>query len=684
MSDLLNPINPALFLGVPPDGTREHYPESKFMEESSSDPFGIEEEKVLKAIKAVHQTWDEARQPHLNESRRAWALYNNQWDFSEKEDWQSQRALPKVTMNVERFTATMHRLMSLSKDWFSVVSLSPKKEKFINLSKAWTQFHLEHPKVSFFRFLGQAIKVGLLSHILPAMVGFETKGVMNPEIEATGLPVTDPMIDAIPVSPLAEAMKSPTVGVGEMENFLRLELINPHNILLDPSGGKLGVIVERSYTKAEFLREGNIRKWANMDKVLAENYAGLEMISREAEMKEIPAGAIQNQNVRIWDCWFMILPDEQGLPATDVENFFAVVANEKHFCVYPTENPFWHKECPIVTAGMIDVPFSVYHKSPVGISLDAIELWVDVLNMVIDYQQKLLIGVTEIDMSILHPNDEYHENKAIYPGKQFMKAGQGQLLQAAQLGDMSPNLWQFLQLLSGEIGEGTAMRDAQEGQPRTRSRMSAMEYTARVADAGTVLDFMFGNLQDNFIRPILVMAYRNTLQFTSTEVFARWVEERQEKFPDIAQELEELKKMSPRQRYDFLAHDMDFKCRVFSAVFDRQQEIEKVTFFAGVVGKIPMAMPHVKWWNLLKKAVEGLGYDAEEMISETPLVPYSEVLGGKPIQTGSDGGEATPSEPQQPGNMENQAAGVLGGSSGKPSGMFKELMPGSPKPGSAQ
>jgi hypothetical protein len=196
-----------------------------------------------------------------------------------------------------------------------------------------------------------------------------------------------------------------------------------------------------------------------------------------------------------------------------------------------------------------------------------------------------------------------------------------------------------------------------------------MEFTRRMAEAGALLDFVFTQLEEHLIRPMLKMSFQTILQYTPQDEFAHWIETRQDKYPDIADKLEALKGLSPLERYNLLAFDLDFQTRVFSAIFDRQQEIEKITYTTGIIGKIPQAAQHIKWANLLRKLIEAFSWDADEIVSDTPLQdPWAsqERKPGNPVAAsmGSDGGESMPSGPPMANQSEGQAMSLLGSPTG--------------------
>lgn len=639
------------------------------------------QETFIQAVAWNYEMSDISRAPHRVVWEQAWRYYNNQWDWSEKEDWQSQRSLPKITMAVERLSASLSRIISTSKDWFGVTTENTKKEKYVNLVKHLMKFSLNHERVGFTTLFSRTLKSGLLSQIMPTMVTYESEGWANPEFEAPSDQAStqlDP--DTFSLGAFGESVAAaPTEipGTGKPVSFLRIEMLNPDRVLKDPTGRDRFIMIERTYTKGEFAAEADSRNFLNKEAVLREDYAAVTMQARDAQKKVQPTTPLMNDNVYIMEFWGDLYDMHGNLL---MKNSYMLIANKKHVCIPPTPNPFWHGKIPIICPGLLDVPFSVYHKSLIGISLDSFTLWVDFLNLVIDYFQMIFIGVKELDMNLLHP-DEDGDDVSVYPGAILKKKGQGKLLENTQFNEPSQQVWQFLQTLKAEMYDGSALEDASEGTPRTRGKMSAMESSKRMADAGQLLDFVFQSIEEGWIKKILTLSYQTLLQYMPQDDWAQWIDNRADKFPELADDLEMLKGLTPRERYKLLAQELEFQCRVFSAIFDRQQEIEKITFMLGVLGKIPDAAAQIKWPSVLGKLFEAFGWDKEEMLNAQGQAAQGGQGPPKPTPQGSDGGDEMPSQAPGSNQMEGQSAAILGGSEGKLPPEFSKLMPGARQPG---
>jgi hypothetical protein len=681
---ILNPSHP-YSVGREAADADERYlpvtgPESVLIE----DPV---DQMVIKAFNWNLEHARRAKAPHQAVWDDAWRLYNNEWDFTDKEEWQSARRLPKVTMTVERLSAVLTRILSMSRQWFSVTTENPDKEVWVNVARDLVAQYMSHEKVNFFLLFQDAIKVALLSNIMVAEVTCEVDGITDPEFDASpgGL---EPIFPGLEQGGLF-GKETPQRGPDTNPRwFPKIELRNPDRVFIDPTGRNRWISYRVSYTKGEFAAEAMQRAFDPdlVRKVLNESYSDLPLQTREKQKRQ-QTETVSTDDVTL-DVFWGDLYDEKGRRL--FKNRFFIVANEKYLVVRPTPNPFWHQKSPLVVAGLLRVPFSVYHKSLIGISLDAFELWVEFLNLLMDYFQALFLGQYAVRTDLLDPDEEGDELEW-YPGKLWKQRGEGELISFVKTGDPNPQVWNYISTLSQELQEGTAMMDAMAGVPRTRGKLSSMEFTRRMAEGGVFFDFVFRQLEDNWIAIILKRFFQVILQYMPMDEWARWITTRQKKYasdPYLVQKLEEIKNLTPRERYDLLAHDLEFRTRVFSAVFDRQQEIEKITYMLGILGKVPQAAAHLKWSNILGKLIEAFGWDKDEMISPVPI----QFMGDDPKNAGkqqaqnlqgSDGGQGVPGSPVTEGEI-NTSAGFLAGSAGGPPVGMEQLMPGVKRSGNPQ
>lgn len=648
-------------------------------------------QKLINALQWTYNQWDTARAPHRANWENAWRLFNNKWDFSQKEDWQSRRTLPKVTMTVKRLSATITRILSMSSDWFGVETSAPSQQKYLNVVKDLMYWFLGEDNADFESIFSNAIEVGMLSQIMPVLCTWDVEGWHHPTATEDAAMMAGPekgpdpllsQLQGVP-SPFGPApVAAPTrPNIPKQDGKLRYELLSPDNVILDPTGRFRGVIIERHYTRGEFAAEAEVRTFINVDLVMSHQYTVMDKEARE-NRKKGQIHTIDKDSVYLQEFWGDLYSESGDCL---LKNKYFIVANKAYIVLPPTDNPFWHDEIPLVVAGMVSVPFSVYHQGFISMNADSFELWVEFINLTIDYFQKIMIGMNEIDMDMIYDPDEQNTDVA-FPGKMWKKKNSGgkPMISAVPMGDLPQGTMPFLQLISHELSDGTALTDASEGTPRTRGKQSAQEFTRRMAEAGVLLDYIYRNIEKNLIKKCITLGFKTVLQFMSQKDWADWLERRKDKYPELAGEYEELKAMSAVERYTKFGTDISFQTKVFSAVFDRQAVIEKLTFFIGTTGRLPFVAQYIKWGGILKKLVEALQYDTEDIVSDTPIQPMSDLMKpGNSAQStfgGSDGGETIPMQPPEEGQMDTQSSGILGSSGEMPPG-FSNMMPGARRPG---
>ena len=185
-----------------------------------------------------------------------------------------------------------------------------------------------------------------------------------------------------------------------------------------------------------------------------------------------------------------------------LRNQYFIVANDTELVYGPVENPFWHGGSPIVEAPCIEIPFAAYGRSPVVWNLDMYDLWIEYLNLVVDFMQSTLLGMKEVDVSLLE--DGVNELRSgFFPGKVIpvdtsMHPG-ATAVKNVPFSDVPQGFWQHLQILQKELSDNVMLSDSIGGADRTRGRITAMEFNRRATDAGAMIDFMFGTFEDNLL-----------------------------------------------------------------------------------------------------------------------------------------------------------------------------------------
>lgn len=580
-------------------------------------------------------------------SDEAWDKYNGIYDFSEKEDWQSKKIVPKVFITVERLASVICRILEQSSDWFDIQALDERGQIYYNLVKRLIKFFLDHDSVNFNKIFRQSVKAGLLWQMMYIMVTWEQDGAIvleEDKLEDDNSPIKDsPFLEVLvgkptPGDDLDSRIAGNVILPGKKMPRLRVQCLNPDYVYLDSSGRNRYKIWELKMTKGEALREAQVRGW-DMEAV----ERALSKPTPAEDTTDVMVGFHETRDAQKQER----VPDYKHFQTTKVSNFFGdffdedtgeiiaenayfVVMNDTEIVYGPVDNPSWDMEDPIIAAPMIEVPFSAYGKSPLTENMDMFDLWNEFLNLMVDYFQAILFGMKEVDVDLLEDADE-DLSSGFYPGKYIRTSKGGQATSPAitnvPFSDVPAGFWQFMQIFQKEVSDNTLLTDTMAGQPRTRGRVTAMEFNRRAAEAGTMIDFVFDSLQDNLLGPLIRKTFHCLLQNMPQKMWRAWVDTHRADItptdPKLAEQwnnvFEDVKNWTAADRWKNLAGFFRFRVRVYSALGDRQMEIEKGTFMLQTVAQVPGAAGHLKYDKLLRYIVRAFGWDPEEIISAEML-----------------------------------------------------------------
>jgi hypothetical protein len=678
------PLNPSAYDNYP---VQEVHPSEKpqpghplepnpFFTNVTPNPY-----RIVEACVATRREEERERLPTRVGGDEAWDRYHGRYDFSAKEDWQSQKVSPKLAISVERLVATLSRIRENSKDWFEVEAIDERVQIYYNFVKRLIAFYMDHDEVNFNRIFRHCIKSGLLFQMMYVLVSWETDGEVDVESapeDQIGAPNTSMFslastegFEAIMGGPGGEA--DPIEGVpflpGTKRPKLRLEALNPDYVYLDATGRNRFVIWEMRYSKGEARREGDVRGWdpAALERALAnpittddttDTLAGFHEARDAAKQDRVPDYKAYSK-MKITNYFGDLYDPNTG--DLLIENSYFIVANDKELVYGPVENPFWDGGKPVVSSPLIEIPFAAYGRSPIVWNMDMFDLWNEYLNLLVDYMQSVLLGMKEVDMDLLEDGDEDLRD-GIYPGK-MIKTSKGSVpnLQAilnVPFSDVPQGFWQHMQILQKELSDNVLLSDSIGGADRTRGRITAMEFNRRAADAGSMIDFLFSAVEDNLLAPIIRLSFYRILQFMPQKMWAEWIDTHkasiEPKEPQLKAQWDQLaqdmKSWVPSQRFEKLGGFFKFRVRVFSALGDRQ--MEKGTFLMQTAAQIPGAAQYIKWDKMLRYIVRAFGWDPEEIISAQAIpLPMAAMQGTGTApdlmsmlgQTGAETGEGGPS-----------------------------------------
>lgn len=590
------------------------------------------EQAIAVALRWTLERESRARLWHEQSWIRSWELYNGRYSFfAGKAKWQSKKSLPRVFSATHRMAAMLSQFVTTTNNWFAPLAAGSIQQVFLNFITDIMRYYLEHPDVCFSLKFYDLMMVGALSQIMGLTVTMDqttpTPTLRDYSPDAGGK--KDANLEGSFFDALIGGTKMFTPPLPQRKTTLpRFEVCDPFRIYLDSGARDRYKIRTYRYTRGEYRAEARKNGWRYTEQVIA----GAESRNSQGESPYVDMVEQRNR-----DNMMSMTMDERDF--IHVQIFWGDLYDESGDCLFERScavlvNGTWlvqapkrmsdaHGRPPLLSPAMVRVPFSPYGKSLIGVSNESVELFVEFLNLLVDYFQKMVLGMVEVDEHLLEGDAN---PRILYPGKVFPRSPDADpafpTVRPVKMDEPSVQVWQFLGQIQQEINDGTAMASGMTGQQRVRGRVSAMEYSRRQADSGVLINSIFKTIEDQLLGPMLYMLLMNILQYLPQEEWDDLVRQRAEVIEgEDGETLKTLIGKSAEWRIENLGYNLRFRVRVFSAIADRQAELEKATMIMNLIKQQPAALAHVKWWPFLRRIFEALGWDPEEYVAKGPPQP---------------------------------------------------------------
>lgn len=680
---------------------------------ASSIPVTEPEAEDVMYAQYIRDIWmdeDQKRAPVKDRARVAWQLYHNQYPGDElKDDWQSKKKFPLMAMTVERIVAAISRLRENNPQWFQIESIIPNMQIYSNLSRQLLNHWLNHDSVRFGAKFKELIKSGLLNTQMACQVVFETNGepLISPsaDLEKAGA-------DFFDYADLADFVDKP----GSSDDFpfipnpnmpkLRIEVIDPMDLLVDSSGSKEWKMWRTFHTAGQLMDFVDSRGYDHdaCKRAIISGPSEMELRQAEANQRHNKtSGKFHGNGGKVVCTHFegTMTDPENGMRV--FRNKYMVVANGE-VVLKPQPIRFWDGEGSIIAENFQSVPHSTAGKSLMTDSLDAFQSRHDLTNLLLDFFNLTLMGVHEMDSDMLDKEEE--PPSALFPGMLLRTKKRGQAGQSAiqpiAMADLPQGFWQFMQFFQQQFSEYTGMTQELMGMPRTRGRITGMEYQARTSESGGLMAHFFEDIEVNFLAPILRLAFLRILQDTPDKMWKAWVMSNKEAILPKSQTdpallakwskaLDECANWNKKERFIRLGSYFRFRVRIFSSQMERQAEIEQMIYLLQNLSKVPSALQLLRMEKYIPELVSRFGLDPEKLLrlEAIPTPPDEAQMGADPSLSGQDmdfgevpidllGGSASMFNQAMQGMS---APDMLGGQSESPfPGYPTNQVPNQPKP----
>ena len=592
------------------------------------------EARIIQTIRAYKTESDSARTSRLAKNRENFDAYNNQQDWSYKQEGQSTEFLPKVSGAVEQFVAFAKRGMIQFGDWFSV-----EVPKGYPLSAASVQrlmkFHLDHvydgpnKTTNVALRVSDALKCACLESLFLLKIGVR----LDDREKESGI---DPKLQ------------------------LTVDLVRNEDYGPDPTGRGLYVVhsVERDLHEAKAMA---VQGAYDPDVVLKieEDFAKSEQAEKDAQRtgQDTPTRASVRKRIRLDEMWGTALYDGRVIG----ENVLATMANEQHLIRKPIPNPYWHGEDPFVACPLIRVPHSVWHKALMD---DAVALNLaqnEFFNMILDGGMASVWGTRQVRSNYLKNPGDISDGippAATLEVTEDLPPG-AKVVETVTTGSLPPESMAVYNLLASEFTQASFMNEIRMGNFPNK-QVKATEIVETQQSSAVLMDSIIGDLERDGLTRLLQKSWANIVQFIdhiSLEVLTDCC---------TKQEVIMLARMPEEERKRMV--NATFKVYGLSATLNRMRDFSKLMALLDAIGKNPLLVQAFvkkysgtqlldKFFRLLNMDPRDLEHTEEEkaaMAQAQPGTPQGATPGATadlPGMPTAQGAEAGPGPELPPGDQ---------------------------------
>lgn len=572
---------------------------------------------------------DDTRHPRELTWKACWSLYNGQYDWSNKADWQSKINIPRVREAVDRAAATFKRSLLRMKQFYQIESETRLGIQMGLFTKSLMDYWLECGEVQFIEELANAFKSGLITGVAAMKIWWRWYTEKGPYVadKTIRVPIQDPLTGE--ATSLEQEIKDLSTK-DRLKGVLGVRAVDPFNLWIGPRDS---YVIERAYVDLAYLREmvgKGVYDAEAVDKLKGNTPADTDKASQKKRAKEgsgVPPGTYIRE-IPIYHYWGPAYDKEGDLLRESIT--FTVTGEDKSLVIRkPVDNPFFHKKPPYVVGTPYTVPFSLYNRGMAEDILGLATMITELSNLVVDGAQFDALKAFTYDKDLIqNPQDLM---KGLYPGsmiaeKGLENPGDKQVIKPIDTGKMPTEALATLNILDREVQLATNISNPM---PTKLASRTLGELQANAATSMEGLDDAARTLEESLIDPFLDRVARIIYQYHEDYTLPRL----KENFPDLTYW---LYKMTPEERYAVMVGGCRFKARGISLFLDKQQQLQNAVQFIQLMMNVPGLLGRVNIDAWLEEILIGLGYNPNKILlkpATPPVAPPGGAAGGPGANT---------------------------------------------------
>ena len=623
--------------------------------ELKSKKIVMPEDEQVDFFTEVFHIDDEAREPMKKVWDLCWDLYLGRYDRSEKEGWQSQLNIPKVRGIVDKATATMKRALVRMKRFYHIES-----ETQLGVDKGFfTMLLMDYylDQVSFAKIFSDALKVGLITSIIPLKVWWNWTEDTEPRFEQyeeaepvmeMGLKVGENMIQRERLS------REPIV-----KGMLGIAPIDPYRLWVGPKQSRF---IERATVSLAYVQElakkGIYEKEA-VERLKARSYDREEAYKEAIRKHETPPKMSRFiREVDLYHYWGPLYNSKGELVSKNA----TLTVGDKDVLLRKAEpNPFFHTKPPIVVGTPYTVPFSTYNRGIVEDIIGIATMITELSNLIIDGAQFDALSAFEGDVDFMEHPEKL--KGGLFPGifietKGFENPQGKQVVRPITTGKIPQLALQVLRMLDSESQISTSVTNAQRG-GSIPGVDTATEFQTVIGEANASLDDAARTAEETVMDDLLSRIAKTIYQYHDDFTLPRLMEQ----YPQVAFQLQS---MTPEERYASMMSGFQFKARGLSIFLDKQQDLQKTMRLVELLANIPGLLSRLNLDELLEQIVVSLGWNPSRMLLNpaNPGVMPAGMMGGQAVNPQQQMMQQAMMLGQQENTPAQEAAGQAGATFG--------------------
>lgn len=470
---------------------------------------------VIQAVRACFQESNRAKQTRMHKNSFNRDMFLGNIDWSDKIEGQSTEHLPLIPQAMEQMTAFFQRALVQFGPWYTPSFAKDAPEIVTpDQARALLDIYLNdlpvaggHQSTKFYKLLADSLKSGFLESLAIVKV----HGQMVDEdayVVEPGTPIN--LGDQVVNTP-------PRVGRRTKRNYRpRIDLVKDTDYYPDPTGRGLYEIhkVERDIHVIREAAERGIYDKEEVARLIVdqEREAEEQREKRQTGEDETTRPAFRKQVV-VMEFWGTLLDSEGDVVHRDI---VCAIANDTYLIRPPEPNPFWHGRSPFVAHPILRVPHSVWHRalydeaSSLNLAMD------EMFNLILDGGMAQVWGIKQLRLSDLE--DPSQASGGVAQGDTLVVKptlpANAKVLEQVTEGQVPGDAMAVMALLRNEFTSASLTSELKLGSLPPKD-VRATEIVEQSQSQAVTVDSIAADVEQDFIQPILEMAWMNLMQNAS-------------------------------------------------------------------------------------------------------------------------------------------------------------------------